>query len=154
MTDEGGNDTEYDTPEQSRCSHKFIDSTRCLKCGWEAPRKAAEPKEPTLVELLKAIKSGVTGRQRAQVLRALALAEQAEAAGRWIQARDRKPALPDTSTPEWRMSEWVPVTAHGRGTQFFKARWTPDGWENDRGEPFQGIVTYWWEGLPPPPEET
>jgi hypothetical protein len=34
-------------PTMSRCDHKFIDSTRCLKCGWEAPKKARRVPDET-----------------------------------------------------------------------------------------------------------
>jgi len=30
------------------CDHKFIDSKRCLKCGWEPPAKGSKPPPPRL----------------------------------------------------------------------------------------------------------
>ena len=32
----------YSTPEQRKvatCDHKFVDSNKCAKCGWEPPRR-------------------------------------------------------------------------------------------------------------------
>lgn len=36
----------------SACDHKFVDSTRCLKCGWEPPPKQeAQPSQPLVAAL-------------------------------------------------------------------------------------------------------
>jgi hypothetical protein len=31
------------------CDHKFIDSKRCLKCGWEPPARSSQPPAPRFV---------------------------------------------------------------------------------------------------------
>lgn len=39
--------------QQSSCDHKFVDSTRCLKCGWQPPPRVRPSELPKMALSLK-----------------------------------------------------------------------------------------------------